>query len=88
MKITIDVEDLDLTLSAMTHAGAALGDIIFAYTLALEEDVPHKFIEYFDKHGIKDLDAKLKHLKTRMLAFKELYYQLSEIADSQKELDK
>ena len=73
--LIIDIEDIKLLDSALSHAIRAYADVVYAEYLGCQ--IPLVFEQYFQKNEIKD-DERYKHLNKRLNILKDLESQIKE----------
>ena len=87
MKLILDIEDIKLLDSALSHAIKSYADIVSAEFLGCQ--IPLAFEQYFEKHNIK-VDERYEHLLKRINTLKDLEKQIEEaiINDTREESNK
>ena len=73
MKLILNVDNIELLDSALSHAIRSYADIVGAEFLGCQ--IPPVFERYFEKHNIK-FDERYEHLLKRLNALKDLEKQI------------
>ena len=76
MKLILDVENIELLDSALSHAIRSYADVVGAEFLGCQ--IPPVFERYFEKHNIK-ADKRYEHMLKRLNALKDLEKQIERI---------
>ena len=81
MKITIDVEDKGLLLSALSHAINAYGEIVGSVFFAC--DIPLAFEKYLEKNNLTNPDDQYNHLMERFNLLKDVFHQMERAEENE-----
>ena len=75
MNLILNVDNIELLDSALSHAIRLYADVVGAEFLGCQ--IPPVFEQYFEKHNIK-VDERYEHLLKRLNALKDLEKQIEE----------